>query len=257
MDNLVELFAQPADVALFYFSGHGYKDDVDGYLVTEDASTHTAGVSMTELLTFVNNSDVKEAVIILDSCHSGAAGAIPIIDEKKVFLKEGTSILTASRASENAMEVDNSGIFTSLICDALKGGGKDVLGRVTVAGVYAYADQTLGAWQQRPLFKSFISKLVPLRICKPQIDLPILRLLSTYFPDADYEFQLDPSYEPEAEPDDAEHEKIFGHLQKYRASHLLVPVGEEHMYFAAINNKSCILTELGKFYWYLAKNNKL
>ena len=115
----------------------------------------------------------------------------------------------------------------------------------------------LGAWDQRPLFKSHVSRLVSLRRCEPGLDLAILRLLPIYFPDPDKEFGLDPSFEPDAEPKNEENEKIFLHLQKYRAARLLVPVGEEHMYYAAMNSKSCRLTPLGQFYWNLARGGKL
>ena len=41
-----ELFAAPADAALFYFSGHGTEEDSGGVLVTPDFSKKEAGVSM-------------------------------------------------------------------------------------------------------------------------------------------------------------------------------------------------------------------
>jgi len=132
-----------------------------------------------------------------------------------------------------------------------------VLGNVTVAGVYAYVEKMLGAWEQRPFFKSHVSKLVPVRRCKPVIDVGLLRLLPQYFPKVDSEFALDPSFEPDAEPRNKENERIFGHLQKYRASRLLVPIGVEHMYYAAMGRRSCKLTPLGQFYWKLAKGRKL
>jgi hypothetical protein len=37
----------------------------------------------------------------------------------------------------------------------------------------------------------------------------------------------------------------------------VVPVGEEHLYYAAINRRSCRLTPLGQFYWTLANTGKL
>jgi len=38
---------------------------------------------------------------------------------------------------------------------------------------------------------------------------------------------------------------------------LVVPVGEDHMYYAAINSKSCKLTILGEHYWKLVKKNRI
>ena len=49
----------------------------------------------------------------------------------------------------------------------------------------------------------------------------------------------------------------FKELQKFESVGLVVPVEEEHMYFAAINSKSCRLTALGYQYWRLVKEKKI
>jgi hypothetical protein len=69
--------------------------------------------------------------------------------------------------------------------------------------------------------------------------------------------QLDPSFEPDVEPHDPEHEAIFAQLQKCRAAKLVEPVGEEHLYFAAIRSKACRLTPLGHYYWRLAREARV
>jgi len=257
-ENIKALLAHEAEVSLFYFSGHGTVNNLGGYIVTQDYEVHDEGVPMSDILALANDSKTHEVVVILDCCHSGALGESPAIREDHSVLKLGVSVLTASGAAQAAAEVaDSGGVFTSLVCDALNGGASDIVGNVTVAAVYAYVEQMLGAWEQRPLFKSHVSQLVPLRRCKPEIDMAILRLLPEYFGELDMEFKLDPSFEPDAEPRDADNERIFSHLQKYRAARLLVPVGEEHMYYAAMNGKSCRLTPLGQFYWNLARGGKL
>ncbi len=171
--DVEELFAYQADIALFYFSGHGTENNLGGYLVTQE----------------------HEVVIILDCCYSGAFGRMPEIDNISMNLREGISVLTASSADQPSIETNGNGIFTKLVYEALQGGASDVLGHVTVASVYAYADQILGAWEQRPLLKSHVSKLLPLRFCSPQVDPSILRLLPNYFEAGDYIYPLDPSYE--------------------------------------------------------------
>ena len=118
-------------------------------------------------------------------------------------------------------------------------------------------DEALGGWDQRPLFKIHVSKLVPLRNCPPAVDLKVLRLLPKYFPSPNHQYPLDSSYEPDAEPHDPAHEEVFGHLQDMRAARLVEPMGEKHMYFAAINSKSCKLTALGVHYWHLANSGKI
>ena len=95
-----ELFRQEADLALLYFSGHGTENDLGGYLVTSDATDYAEGVSMTDIMAKAHKSKVKQAVIVLDSCHSGALGQAPAVTgNETAVLREGVSILTASRDS--------------------------------------------------------------------------------------------------------------------------------------------------------------
>ena len=204
------------------------------------------------------NSRAHEVVIILDSCHSGHLGQVPAIDNQLASLREGVSILTAEVSSFQRPRW-RSGVFTSLVCAALDGGAADVQGKVTVAAVYAYVDESLGAWQQRPLLKSHVSRLLPLRLAEPKVKVEILRQLPEWFPDPEIDFPLDPTYEPEADEEYAndEHEEIFGCLQDCARAHLVVPVDQPHMYHAAINSTACRLTPLGRFYWKLANDGRL
>ncbi len=252
-----ELFQQPTDLALFYFSGHGTDNNLGGYLVTPDAVTYDEGVAMADVLTLAHKSRIAEIVIILDCCSSGAFGALPTVDNEAATLREGISVLTASRSSEAAIELGGRGMFTALVCDALAGGASDVLGNVTVASVYTYVDESLGAWDQRPLFKAHISRLLPLRRDRPAVELNTLRQLTTWFPTGDAEFALDPAFEPTELPRDADREEIFRQLQKCRDAKLIEPVGEEHMYFAALHSTGCRLTPLGRHYWRLASEGRI
>jgi hypothetical protein len=252
-----ELFTRQAEVALFFFAGHGTVNNLGGYPVTQDAKHYDEGLSMIDVLTLANNSPALERIIILDCCHSDALGNLPAINNDAAMITEGVTILSASRKSEVSMESGGGGLFTSLVGDALKGGAADVCGKVTTAGIYAYVDEALGGWEQRPLYKIHVSKLMPLRYCLPAVRPEILRLLPQYFASPYQEFPLDPSYEPCALPHDSEHKKIFGHLQNMPAARLVEPVGESHMYFAAIHSKSCRLSALGIHYWNLANNGKI
>ncbi|NIV93079.1 caspase family protein [candidate division KSB1 bacterium] len=256
--QIENLFIHKADVALFYFAGHGTIDRLGGYLATQDYERYDPGISMADVLSLANESKIEDVIIIIDCCHSGALGNLPNLRNEHAVLREGVSVLTASRGSEQASEeTDGGGIFTSLVYEAFKGSAADLLGQVTVASVYAYVDQILGAWDQRPMFKLNTSRLITLRKCKPDIQRPILRYLPKYFKTPDYEYPIDKSYEPTEEPRNRKNERIFGHLQKFRAARLLVPVGVDHMYDAAVNEKSCKLTPLGQFYWRLAKEGKI
>lgn len=254
---LEEFFEGTGELAIFFFAGHGYLNKkFGGYLVTQDAVARDEGVAMLDLLTLANKSKIKEIVIILDCCYSGAM-AQDRDAEGISNLREGVTILSASGPTEVSREEGGHGVFSNLVCDAMEGGAADVQGKVSVANIYAYADEALGAFEQRPFFKSSISKLATLRRCQPAVPLEVLQLLPVYFPTPLYVYPLDPSYEPEAEPKHEEHEKIFGHLQNLRDARLVVPVGEKHLYHAAMHSKACKLTPLGRSYWRLAHEAKL
>lgn len=257
--QLDEILAKRVDMALFYFSGHGMITTRGGLLVTQDATRNDEGVTMSEVVDAANRSEIEQITIIVDACFSGQLGGASSLKEDHALLNEGVSILAASSPSETAIERGGRGLFTSLVCGALDGGASDVRGEVTSASVYAYAEQALGPLDQRPMFKSNVARLSPLRTCRPVVTPDILRKLKDHFPTADHEYRLDPAYEPDhtqhpkGTVPNATKEASFGELQKYRAARLLVPVGEDHMFFAAIHSKSCCLTPLGQFYWRQAR----
>ena len=49
----------------------------------------------------------------------------------------------------------------------------------------------------------------------------------------------------------------FKMLQKFNRINLVIPVDAEHMYFAAMENKSCKLTILGEHYWSLITKDRI
>ena len=121
-DCIEECFSGNADVALFYYSGHGHIDAIGGYLVTPDCSSGDPGVSLADVLTIANNSKCGERIIILDSCYSGFMGSVNTAGQDTATIRQGVTILTASRSTESSMEIDGHGVFTSLLIEALKGG---------------------------------------------------------------------------------------------------------------------------------------
>lgn len=93
-----------------------------------------------------------------------------------------------------------------------------------------------------------------------------MRKLSYYFPNSSDEFKLNPSFEFTNDPSyqhevvkpyaKAENVAMLKELQLFESVGLVEPVGEEHMYFAAMKSKSCKLTALGLHYWRLAKDTR-
>jgi hypothetical protein len=252
---LERLFAGDPEISLFYFSGHGLITSTGGYIVTSGTRKYNEGVSMDEILNLANDSRAKDKVILLDCCHSGALGNPKIMGNSKAVLGEGLSILTASHSSESAVEIDGKGVFTSLVVDALQGGAADLRGSITLGGVYAHVDRALGPWDQRPIFKTNVTRFTSLRSITQRVPSETLRKICIYFPKVEYEYRLNPSYEPTDPKSQPENVAILKDLQKFEGVGLVVPVGEEHMYWAAMNSTSCRLTALGRYYWRIVKQN--
>ena len=211
---------------------------------------------MNELLQIANDSKSRNRIIVIDCCHSGQMGT-PEIKEDKAILKEGMTILTASSANQYAIERNGSGIFTNLLVDALSGSAANLVGDITPGSVYAHIDQSLGPWEQRPVFKTNVKSFTTLRKVQPPISLADLKAIIKLFANPDDEFQLDPSYEIDSSSSNDENVAKFKVLQKYNRVNLVVPVGEEHMYYAAMHSKSCKLTVLGVHYWNLIKSDRI
>ncbi len=262
-DNINELFKTDAETALFYFAGHGHIEATGGYILTSDCKRGDDGVSLSEILILANASPATNKIIILDSCHSGIAGNIPSGDQLAT-LTEGLTVLTASTIDQYASEENGSGIFTTLLVDALSGSAANLTGDITPGSIYAHIDQSLGAWEQRPVFKTNVKQFVSLRTVSPTIQISELRLITKYFPFPGFEYSLDPSFEPEIKgrdegmpPPNPDNTEIFAILQKYNRLNLLVPVKAQHMWNAAMESKSCKLTALGEHYRKLVSKNRI
>lgn len=260
-----ELFEGDGELALFYFAGHGHLEATGGYLCSSEVKSGSDGVPLAEVMAMANLSRIQNRIIILDSCHSGVAGG-SALQQQIAEISDGVTILTASTAEQYASEENGEGVFTSLLVDALGGAASNLVGDVTPGGVYAHVDQSLGPWAQRPVFKTNVKRFVSLRKVQPWMELAELRRITEFFPTSGYQFQLNPTYEPERHETWAtdpkgipapnpEHNAVFKVLQKYNRTGLAVPEGAPHMWHAAMESKTVRLTALGEHYRRLAAKN--
>lgn len=270
--EIARLLRGDADIALFYFAGHGLinPDTNAGYIVCQDGRRGAWGISLGELVAVANRAypRIKSTVIMLDCCHAGFAGENMLSEANTNIshLGNGVTILTACPPDDVAADGQEHGLFTELLLDALSGSAADICGRITPASVYSHIDQTLGPWEQRPIYKANVQSFVVLRSITPKIPLETLRRLPIYFPDATDVFALDPSYEPDRNnipealrhlPINEGHVRTFKELQACNRQGLVVPVDAEHMYDAAICSTGCRLTAQGAHYRKLAELKRI
>jgi hypothetical protein len=262
-DQVEKLFKTDAEIALFYFAGHGYIDNIGGYLLASDSGHGDEGLSLAEVLAYANHSPSRNKMIILDSCHSGIAGTQPGEPDRTV-LSQGLTILTASTEDQYATEQNGRGVFTTLLVDALHGGAANLVGDVSPGGIYSHIDQSLSAWEQRPVFKTNVKEFVSIRKVSPSIAVEDLRQMARLFPTKEFYFSLDPTFEPEMKgrdagmpPPDRHNVAVFSVLQKFNRLNLLKPDGAPHMWHAAMQNKGCRLTRLGEHYRTLIEKGRI
>jgi len=236
--------------ALFYFSGHGVANDEGGFLVTQDATPENPGYPMKELLNAANHSGYSSVVIILDCCHSGQIGNIT--DGKgfnAVSIGANVTVLAGSGAvQKSALSWDHS-VFTELLIEALEGGAADVRGNVSAAAIYAYIEQSLGPWDQRPVYKSYARKLGPIRRCKPAVPDSVLAQLPKLFKRAESTYAMDPRYECSDDSNVEALVDIFDQFKLLRNSHLLETIEQEDLYWTALRSANVQMTPQGRLYW--------
>ncbi len=254
---LEELFAYDDEVA-FYFSGHGLSTPNGAYLATQDATPALPGLPMNDVLAMANRSPARETLLLIDCCYAGALGeSVDSAQVANLYLREGVTLIAASRPQQLAVEQSGHGVFTNLLLGALEGGAADVRGMISAAGLYAYVEQALGPWDQRPIYKSNASKLTPIRRCASDIEDDELRRLPAFFPTPTTQFWLAPSYEVTSEMALAEHVAIFNLFKRYQVARLLRPSLDRDLFFAALHSHPVELTPLGRFYRQLVADGNL
>ncbi len=144
-DAIYHLFANRAkdDLLLFYFSGHGVKDE-RGQLYLANCNTRkdngqlvdSTAVATTYLQNKINSSKSQRQVIILDCCFSGAiAQGMTIKDDGVVDVNvylggKGRAILTSSTATEYSFGSDKTeeiglSVYTRYLIEGIKTGAAD------------------------------------------------------------------------------------------------------------------------------------
>lgn len=268
-----KLFQEDTDCALLYFAGHGAISPGagKGFLATPDSHRTNTGIRLEYILNraIQRHPGIKSTVIILDCCNAGTFGGTGYRDdpENPSELGKGVTLLAAADRNRAAVGDNlNGGLFSRLLAFALEGAAADLRGRITPAAIYNLIDDMLDKWEQRPVYKSNVKEFISLRQCAEKVPLETLRRLPDWFLDEDDQFQLSPECEPDPMqlPEkfqditpDPNLVDIFSRLQNCNRHGLVVPVDEEHMYYAAIRSGHCRLTKLGKFYRQLAVLSRL
>ena len=241
-DTVEKLFDDNhTETALFYFAGYGCVDSTGGYILASDARSGTDGVSLNDIVEFANRSRARNRIIMVESCQLGIADELHQRTESLELLLDVTLLATSTWESY-ADEENSTGIFTKIFVDGMNGAAANLVGDITLGGVYTHMDNSLSVWERRPFHGMQVSNFVSLRKVEPPINLASLRRIAELFPSEDFEFKLDPSFEPTSDTPAPENTDKFAVLRECARVNLVVPVGAPSMRLAALESKSCKLT---------------
>lgn len=151
--------------ALFYFSGHGIQREAgirEGYLALSDSQPDKGfyGLSLFWLRRLLQESPVRQRIVILDCCHSGE---LLNFLEADPGAHAGTDrlFMAASREYETAFEALDSpySVFTQAILTGLDPGRVEA-GIVTNHSLTDHVNHALKGEIQQPLFESSGSEII-------------------------------------------------------------------------------------------------
>ncbi|MEH2175959.1 nSTAND1 domain-containing NTPase [Nostoc sp.] len=127
---IVQLFkpdGKPPDTALLYFSGHGLRKNIgiqEGYLATSEVNPETSnwGLSLQWLRRLLQESEVRQQIVILDCCYSGEVLNFAEADPGDRGKGRDRCFIAASRDFEVAFEEINSqhSVLTAALLQGLE-----------------------------------------------------------------------------------------------------------------------------------------
>lgn len=168
--------AEPRDMILVYYSGHGYQDAVTktSYLLPEDTDPQLlkdSAIPNDEFLKRIADIKAEKKLIILDACHSGGVGkmskgAMESLGKDywdQFGRSKGTAVLASCSASEQSFEMPGgqNSVFTNYLVKGLTlDGDENHDGVVTFQEAANYVGKAVSAWaaqngkKQTPLYNA-------------------------------------------------------------------------------------------------------
>ena len=128
--NVISQNAGPEDMVLFFFSGHGFPDEKEGYnyLAAKDTDPDMllkSGIGLQELYRFMNESQARAKIVLLDACHSGARKDKGDVQLKGNYLYNGEGSVTigSSQFDQSSYEwpEKQAGAFTWFLVQGMGG----------------------------------------------------------------------------------------------------------------------------------------
>ncbi|NEP39382.1 MAG: hypothetical protein F6K25_18340 [Okeania sp. SIO2G4] len=161
-NTIIQLFTpdgKPPDTALLYFSGHGLRKSKgriqEGFLASSDVNPDVGnwGLSLQWLRRLLQESEVRQQIIILDCCHAGEILNVADANPGNIGKARDRCFIAASRAFEVAFE-EIDGNHSVLTAALIKGLEPQQNRWVTNYTLVDLLNQEQNAFPQRPTFSN-------------------------------------------------------------------------------------------------------
>lgn len=166
--------ANPEDLILFYFSGHG----LPGAFLPVDSDGIKHRINHDELKSILLHSPAKHKLVFADACHSGSFRSMSENEYSHLFYESlaissgGLGLLLSSRSDEFSHEFDGikAGVFSHFLIRGLTGEAeKDKDGLVSVTELFDYVFEQV-RWftqnKQSPVLYGGIDKNMPVSVVR-------------------------------------------------------------------------------------------
>lgn len=151
--------SQDIDTLIFYFTGHGTSYNRNGYLVTYDTEIDLpadTSVSISRIIDEFKESNIKNKLLIIDSCFSGidfSKGIKNIFEDMdnniEKILSEGWTLMASCKGNELSylFPEKNISVFTYFLAEAINVlPGINETNRITIEDLNDYVFKKVAKW---------------------------------------------------------------------------------------------------------------
>jgi hypothetical protein len=167
--------ANPEDLILFYFSGHG----LPGAFLPVDSDGVMHRINHEEVKAILLHSPAKHKLVFADACHSGSFRSVSenepfshLLYESLAGSSGGLGLLLSSKTEEFSHEFDGikSGVFSHFLIRGLTGEAeKNMDGLVSVSELFDYVFEQVRRFtqnKQSPVLYGEIDKNMPVSVVR-------------------------------------------------------------------------------------------
>ncbi len=151
---------KPDDVIVLYFSGHGYSENNEGYLIPYDTDLDLisdTSISIQRIKDELEKCEAKTKILMIDSCYSGIGHGKKVDSkmseafENSLFsdISEGSVIFASCKQNEISfsLEDESMSVFTHYLIEGLKGNaGLNENSEISFDDLYTFVTKKVAKW---------------------------------------------------------------------------------------------------------------